>query len=124
MKRLRIGAGVTLATLALLAALTTVALASSSPRLTLTAAARAGKVGSSLRLAATVDSARPAYEIWIYGKSGLRWHKMATATLVSAGHYTAYVRLTRQGRLLLRAAFIDKAGRVRAYSNTVTVAVT
>ena len=124
MKRLKVGASITLVALALLAALTSVALASSSPKLTLTAAKKSGTLDSSVRLSVSVSSSKPAYEIWIYGKTGSTWHKVATATLVSSGHYTAYVKLTSRGKLQLRAAFIDKSGHVLAYSNTVTVTVT
>lgn len=124
MKRLKVVAGVILVALTLLAVLATVAAASAPPKLTLTSASKSGKVGSSVKLSATVVSSTPAYEVWIYGKTGSTWHKMATATLVSSGHYTAYVKLTRRGKLQLRAAFIDKAGVVQAYSNTVTITVT
>jgi hypothetical protein len=124
MKRLVIRAGVIAVALTLLAGLTSVASASTSPKLRLSTTSRSGKVGTSLKVSVTVDSSRPAYEIWIYGKTGSAWHKVATATLVSSGHYTAYVKLTRHGKLMLRAAFVDKSRHVQAYSNTVTVTVT
>jgi hypothetical protein len=123
MKRLTIGASAVLVALLLIAASSGIASATSPPKLSLSCANK-GKVGSSVRVTVTVTSTTPAYEIWIYGKTGSSWRKMATATLVSAGHYTAYIKLTTHGKLQLRAAFVDKSKSVKAYSNTVTVSVT
>ncbi len=124
MKRFRIGLGIALTCAILFSLLASASLASSPPKLTLTPASKTGKLGTSLRVYVSVVSSQPAYEIWIYGRTTSSWHRVASATLVSSGKYTAFVKLTKKGKLLLRAAFIDKSGTVRAYSNTVSITVT
>jgi hypothetical protein len=108
----------------LLSVLASVALASSSkPKLTLKAASSSVSVGSSLKLSVTVVSSTAPYEVRILKKTSSGWVRVATATLVAEGKYTAYVTFTSKGKRTLKAAYVNASGAIKAYSNLVTVTV-
>lgn len=99
------------------------ALADSTPKLKLTAAKSSGKVGTSIKFSVVVTANTPPYEVRIYAKTGSTWRKVTTAKLVSAGKYTASVKLTKKGKMRVKAAYLNSSGAVKAYSNIVTIKV-
>lgn len=99
------------------------ALAAAKPKVTLTAATSSCKVGHSVKVGARVTGGAPAYEVRIYKKVGTRWKAVVTATLVSSGHYRAYVKATTKGTMQLRAGYVNSSGRVTVWSNVVRVKV-
>lgn len=102
---------------------TTAVWAATTPKVRLKAASSNCKVGTSVKLTATVTGGT-AYEVRIYKKVGSTWKKAVTATLVAPGKYIAYVKASANGIMRLKASFVDSSGRVRAWSNTVSVKVT
>ena len=98
--------------------------AAASPKITLKAASSSCKVGNSVKVTATT-SGGTAYEVFIYKKVGSgSWTKAVTATLVSSGTYTAYVKASAKGTLKLKAGFVNSSGTVTVWSNVVSVKVT
>jgi hypothetical protein len=119
LKRFGVSLAVTL--IAVLVAMAVAAAA--SPQVKLKAASSSCRVGHSVKLIATV-SGGSAYEVGIYEKSGRSWNEVVTATLVSTGVYSAYVKCTAKGAMQLKAGIIDSSGDVTAWSNVVSVNVT
>ncbi len=97
--------------------------AAATPKISLKAASSSCKVGNSVKVTATT-SGGTAYEVRIYKKSGSTWKKAVTATLVSSGTYTAYVKASAAGTMKLKAGFVNSSGTVTAWSNIVSVKVT
>jgi predicted secreted protein len=80
-------------------------------------------VGKSVKVTATVSGGSSAYEVRVYKKSGSSWKMAVTATLVSSGQYTAYVKATSKGTMQLKAGYVNSSGKVTAWSNVVSVKV-
>jgi hypothetical protein len=114
---------VALAALLLLTILVPVALAASRTTLTLKAASTSVSVGSPLKLSVTVARSTAPYEIRILKKTSTGWVKVATATLVAPGRYTAFVTFTATGKRTLKAAYVNASGVMTLYSNTTTITV-
>ena len=114
-----------LAALLLLAIVVPSALAAAKPpALTLKAASTRVPVGTPVRLTVTVVSSTAPYEVRILKNTSTGWVKVATATLVAPGKYTAFVTFTAKGKRTLKAAYVNASGAMTAYSGTVTVTVT
>jgi hypothetical protein len=94
-----------------------------TPKLTLKAAKTSAKLGTTVKLSVTVVASTPAYEVWIYAKSGTAWKKIATAKLIAPGKYASSVKLKKKGKLYLKAAYVNSSRTVKAYSKIVTIKV-
>lgn len=115
--------GMLLAAVLVVLMVTTAVSAAATPKVKLKAASSSCKVGKSVKLTATVTGGT-AYEVRIYKRVGSTWKKAVTATLVAPGKYIAYVKASAKGNMQLKAGFVDRSGKVRAWSNTVSVKVT
>ncbi len=115
--------GVLFAAVVIILMVTIAASQAANPTIKLKAASSSCKVGNSVKVTATV-SGGTAYEVCIYKKVGSSWKKAVTATLVSTGTYTAYVKATAKGTLKLKAGLVNSSGTVTAWSNIVSVNVT
>jgi hypothetical protein len=115
--------GVFVAAILIVLMVTIAASAAVKPKITLKAASSSCKVGKSAKVSATVTGGK-AYEVWIYKKVGSSWKKVVTATLVSSGHYSAYVKATARGTMQLKAACVNSSRSVTAWSNVVSIKVT
>jgi uncharacterized protein (DUF58 family) len=115
--------GVCFAAVLIVLMVTVAVSAAANPTITLKAASSSCKVGRSVKVTATVTGGA-AYEVCIYKNSGSSWKKAVTATLVSSGTYSAYVKASAKGTLKLKAGFVDSSGKVTAWSNIVSVKVT
>jgi uncharacterized protein (DUF58 family) len=96
--------------------------AAASPRIALKAASPTCTLGKSVKVTATVTGGT-AYEVCIYKKVGWSWKKAVTATLVSSGQYTAYVKASTKGVMQLKAGIVGSSGSVTAWSNVVSIKV-
>jgi hypothetical protein len=114
--------GTILAAVLVVLVVTAAVATAATPSIKLKAASSTVKKGKSVKLTATTAGGTP-YEVRIYKKVGTSWNKVATATLVSAGTYVAYVKATTTGSMQLKAAFVNSSGNVQAWSNKVTVKV-
>ena len=124
MRRWARGLSILLAVALLGLALAGIAAAKSNPKLQLKAACSTCQVGDSVRLTVTVKSGCSPYEVRIYRNVGDGWCQATTATLVSQGKYTAYVKPTKTGQMQLKAESVNSCGHVTACSNVVSVKVT
>ena len=122
MKRSARRFGVLLAAVLIVLALTIAASAAAKPKVTLKAAKSSCKVGQSVKVSATVTGGSP-YEMRIYKKVGSRWKTVVTAAKISSGHYSAYVKATAKGSMLLKAACVNSSGSVTAWSNAIKITV-
>lgn len=124
MKRLMIGLSVLLVVASVFVVDSAESADSSKPKLNLKASPTKCKVNTSVKFTVTVKSSKPAYEVRIYKYASGSWRKVATASQVAAGRYTAFAKASPQGAVKFKAGYVNSKGSVTAYSNPVTITVT
>jgi hypothetical protein len=123
MKRWLTGSGAIVLLVAIVLSIAAPPAFAATPKLTLKAAKTSAKLGTTVKLSVTVVASAPAYEVWIYAKSGTAWKKIATAKLIAPGKYAASARLKKKGKLSLKAVYVNSSHAARAYSKIVTIKV-
>lgn len=96
---------------------------SASAKLRLRASTTSCSAGTSVRFTATRTSGTAPYAVRLYKKVSGSWQRVATLSQVSATQYSGFATASPAGKRPFKAACVNSAGTVLAYSNIVTITV-
>jgi hypothetical protein len=123
MKRLVLGLAIVLVAVSVLVGVTVGPAESAGAKLSLKASKTSCSVNTRVKFTATVTSGKTPYAVRLYKKVSGSWRKVATASQVSSTRYVAYATASPKGKIPFRAASVNSAGTVVAYSKIVTITV-
>jgi hypothetical protein len=123
MKRLVFGLAIAVAAASVLVAVAVGPAQSAGAKLSLKASTTSCTANTSVKFTATVTSGKAPYAVRLYKKVDGSWKKVATASQVSGTKYVAYATASPKGKIPFRAASVNSAGTVIAYSKIVTITV-
>lgn len=123
MKRLVLGLAIVLVAVFVLVGATVGPAESAGATLRLKASKTTCSAGTSIKFTATRTSGRAPYAVRLYKRVSGSWRRVATLSQVSATQYSGYATASPAGKRPFKAACVNSAGTVLAYSNIVTVKV-
>ena len=123
MKRLVLGLAIVLVAVCVLVGATVGPAESAGAKLSLKASTTSCSAGTSVKFTATRTSGTAPYAVRLYKKVSGSWQRVATLSQVSATQYSGYATASPAGKRPFKAASVNSAGTVLAYSNIVTITV-
>ncbi len=123
MKRLVLGLAIVLVAVSVLVAVAVGPAESAGAKLSLKASTTSCGAGTSVKFTATKTSGTAPYAVRLYKKVSGSWQRVATLSQVSATQYSGYATASPAGKRPFKAASVNSAGTVLAYSNIVTITV-